>query len=175
MGKSETNVRNSQDFTEFMRTQRIKPNEILISFDVVSFFTKIPRDLAINVAHRKLEHDSSLSDRTMLSVDDVVQLLEFCLNATYLTFRDQVFQQVHGMAMGSPVSVVIANMVMENVEERALTTFDKPPVFWKRYVDNVCCVVMSDWLERFHRHINEHAYSLQLKSRKKDNYHFWMC
>ena len=65
-----------------------------------------------------------------------------------------MFQQVQGTAMGSLVSVVIANMVMESVEERILTTFEKPPVFWKRYVDDVCCVVMSDWLGRFHRHVN---------------------
>ena len=53
-----------------------------------------------------------------------------CLSMTYLTFRNQVFQQVYGTAMGSPVSVVIANMAMESMEERALTTFDEPPVFF---------------------------------------------
>ena len=46
----------------------------------------------------------------MLSVDDIIALLDFCLSATYLTFRNQVFQQVYGTAMGSPVSIVIANM-----------------------------------------------------------------
>ena len=63
-----------------------------------------------------------------------------------------MFQQVHGTAMGSPVSVVIANMVMESVKERILTTFDEPPAFWNRYVDDVCCVMTSDW---FHHHVNK--------------------
>ena len=31
------------------------------------------------------------------------------------------------MAMGSPVSVVIANLLMEDVEQRLLTNFHHPP------------------------------------------------
>ena len=37
-----------------------------------------------------------------------------------------IYQQIHGTAMGSPVSVVIANLVMEAVEEGALETFAPP-------------------------------------------------
>ena len=39
--------------------------------------------------------------------------------------------------MGSPVSAVIANMVVEDVEQRALATSPVKPFFWKRYVDDV--------------------------------------
>ena len=42
---------------------------------------------------------------------------------TFLPFRRKVYQQVHGTALGSLVSVVVANLVMENVEGRALSTF----------------------------------------------------
>ena len=44
--------------------------------------------------------------------------------------------------MGSPVSDVIANMVMEDVEQRALATSPVKSFFWKRYVDDVICVVI---------------------------------
>ena len=90
------------------------------------FFTCIPTGLAIQVACQKLEEDPSLSGRTDLSVDDIVGLLTLCLKAT-LSFRRKVHQQVHGTAMGSPVSIVIANLVMEGVEERAFATFYCPP------------------------------------------------
>ena len=33
------------------------------------------------------------------------------------------YQQIHGTAMGSPVSVVVANLVMEEVEQMAISTF----------------------------------------------------
>ena len=54
------------------------------------------------------------------------------------------FQQVHGTAMGSRVSVVVADLVMEDVESRALATFSSPSHFWKRYVVDTCCVLRTD-------------------------------
>ena len=56
--------------------------------------------------------------------------------------------------MGSPVSIVIANLVMENVEERALTTFHSPPKFWKCYVDHTCTALPRDMVKSFHSHLN---------------------
>jgi len=38
--------------------------------------------------------------------------------------------------MGSPVSVTVVNLVMEDVEQRALPTYASPPPFWKGYADD---------------------------------------
>ena len=46
--------------------------------------------------------------------------------------------------MGSPVSTVIANMVMEDVEQKALVTSPVKPFFWKRYVDDVISAVSGN-------------------------------
>ena len=59
----------------------------------------------------------------------------------YLSFRGQVFQQIYGTAIGSPVSVSVANIVMEDVEERALASYQIQLPFWKRYVDDICTAV----------------------------------
>ena len=101
----------------------------MVSFDVVSLFMCVPTDLAVQVACDRLEKDPTLSERTELLVDDIVNLLTLCLDATFLEFRGKLYQQVHGTAMGSPVSIVIANLVMEDVEQRALATFHSPPRF----------------------------------------------
>ena len=46
-----------------------------------------------------------------------------------------MYQQVHGTTMGSPV---VANLAMEDIKKRALSTFHTPSCFWKRYVDEPC-------------------------------------
>ena len=50
---------------------------------------------------------------------------------------------VQGTAMGSPVSMVVANLIMEDIEERALSTFHSPH-FWKCYVADLCTTLHPD-------------------------------
>ena len=87
-------------------------------------------------------------------MDEICSLLNLCLEATYLMFDGQVYQQVHGTAMGSPVSVVVVNLVMENIEKRALSSFHTPPRFWSRYVDDACTVLPQGLVTSFHEHLN---------------------
>ena len=154
VGQTSSYVKNSKSFAEFITTQALTTQETLVSFDVVSLFTCIPTGLAVQVARQKLEEDPSLPERTDLSVDNIVGLLNLYLDATFLSFRGKVDRQVHGTAMRSLVSVVIANLVMEDVEERALATFHSPPRFWKRYVDNTCTALPRDMVKSFHSHLN---------------------
>ena len=116
--------------------------------------TKISLSLALQVARQRLEYDDSLSDRTNLNVEEIMLLLSLFLNATYFSFCGIIYQQIQGTAMGSPVSVVMANMVMENVDKRALETFTTPFKCWKRYVDDVFCIVPKDLVASLFEHIN---------------------
>ena len=89
-----------------------------------------------------------------LSVKEVTELLEFCLSSTILGFRGMVCQQTFGTAIGSPVSVMIANVVMEEMEQRALVTTDMHPRFWKQYGDNMFTAPLVDGVQRFLDHLN---------------------
>ena len=51
-------------------------------------FTNIPTNLAIEIARRRLENDNTLEERTGMDVEEMVSLLELCLNATYFTFKE---------------------------------------------------------------------------------------
>ena len=132
VGKSSSSVRNSAEFAGFITTQLLQLEERFVSFYVVSLFIRIPIDLAISVAKCRQESDKTLEDRTFLSVSRIVALLKLCLEAMYLTFKGEMYQQVFRTAMGSPVLVVVVILVMEDVEERALASFPDPPKFWKR-------------------------------------------
>ena len=46
--------------------------------------------------------------------------IPFCLNTTQFVFEGTYYKQVFGTEMGSPVSAVIANLVIEDTEHRAL-------------------------------------------------------
>ena len=56
--------------------------------------------------------------------------------------------------MGSPVSAVIANLYMEEFEERAIATANYKPKIWKRYVDDTFTVLGKDYVDGFLQHLN---------------------
>ena len=146
---------------DFVRSVCLDSGEVMVSFDVVSLFMKIPVELALWVVRWYLESDDTLQDRTNLGIDEIVSLLSLCLNATHFSFRGVIYQQIFGTAMGSPVSVVVANLVMEDIEGRALDTFSSPVKCWKRYVDDVLCVVARHDIESLLQHINNIEPSIQ--------------
>ncbi len=109
---------------------------------------------AIDVARQRLSVDSTLEDRTALSVSEVTQLLKFCLNATYLSYNNEFFRQTFGTAMGSPVSVTVANLVMEDIEDKGISTYPTPPPFWKRFVDDIITALPKVSVQPFLNHLN---------------------
>ena len=61
-----------------------------------------------------------------MEVSDIILLLEFCLKNTYISFQDQFYEQVEEAAMSSPVSPIVANLYMEYLEQKALSTAPTP-------------------------------------------------
>ena len=64
-------------------------------------------------------------------------------------------KHLHGTAMGSPVSVVVAEIVMQHVEERALVTCRQTIPLWLRYVDDIFTAVHKDEIDDFHNHFSK--------------------
>ena len=73
--------------------------------------------------------------------------------------------------MGSPVSAVMANMVMEDLEERALTSLTNQPLFWKRFVDDVSTTTKPGSAQTFLEHLNsiEPCIKFTIERESKEN------
>ena len=59
--------------------------------------------------------------------------------------------------MGSPISPVLADLVMEVIEETAITTALHPPKWWFGYVDDSHSCLKRDQVNAFHQHLNSDA------------------
>ncbi|CAN8014586.1 unnamed protein product, partial [Ixodes persulcatus] len=153
-GKNGLCVQNSQEFVQLVRAQNLLPNEGMFSFHVVSLFTNVPNDVAIDVARERLLGDQSLVARTSLHVDDIILLLRFCLNQCFFAFRGETYHQVNGCPMGSPVSVSVANLVVELIEEKVLRKVAFPVKFYHRYVDDTFVILDKGHANDFHRELN---------------------
>lgn len=88
----------------------------LISLDVISLFTNIPI---------KLANDSvvcwwdEIKDNFCLLRNGFLLAVRFVLNSTFFTFNGKIYQQTFDTSMDSPLSPIIADMTMRDLERRA--------------------------------------------------------
>ena len=58
----------------------------------MSLFTNVTVNEACKIAERKLRAESKLRERTDLDANEIIKLLELCLNTTYFQWRDELFE-----------------------------------------------------------------------------------
>ena len=70
-------------------------------------------------------------------------------------------------AMGSPVSVVVAEIVMQNIEEQALSNYTETLPLWLRNVDDTFTAVHKDEIDTFHENLNRQNPHIQFTKGSK--------
>ena len=154
VGKYPHHIQSTSDFVSKAKGFILQPGECLSSYDVTSLFTSVPIDPALNVIKDLLEKDEKSNDRTVLLVQDIIELLGFCLHNTYFSFQNKFYEQVEGAPMGSPVSPIVANLYMEGFERKAIASAINPPKAWFRFVDDTWLIQQQAHKQGFLDHIN---------------------
>ncbi|XP_076069838.1 uncharacterized protein LOC143041708 [Oratosquilla oratoria] len=126
--------RSVSSVTEFIDLLRTAPScQNIASLDVESLFTNVPVDETIDIILNRVYR----SNRLIIDIpEDVIKsMLETCTKeAPFLSHRGELFRQVDGVAMGSPLGVLFANMYMAYVEEKTFHHQPSPGIY-ARYID----------------------------------------
>ena len=120
-------------------------NRTMCSMDVQSLFTNVPLRETVDflcdyIVTKKL--------KTIVPIELLKPLLLLCTENVLFTFRGERFQQVDGVAMGSPLGPFLADVFMSKVEEICKHEILDLP-FYKRYVDDT--LIISDTKEQAER------------------------
>ena len=161
-------LQSTDDFINAIQTIRIPDNHTLVSFDVKSLFTSIPLQLALDCTRSAITlhaNDTPLA----IPTNDIMDLLTLCLTSTYFQYNGKHYKQLHGTAMGSPVSVIVAEIVMQNIEQTALTTYKQQLPFWFRYVDDTITALPTDDIQTLHDHLNKQNLHIQFTKEIEEN------
>lgn len=143
VGKTQYHTKDSWSFAESIRGLRLPENHKLISLDVTSLFTNVPIELALQCIEDRW---NEIEPHTLLPKDEFCKGVRLCLESTYFVHRGQFFKQIEGVAMGSPISPIVANLVMEKLESDVISKLGYQLPFFKRYVDDILTAVHVDHL-----------------------------
>ncbi|XP_018367481.1 PREDICTED: uncharacterized protein LOC108763996 [Trachymyrmex cornetzi] len=142
--KSPSYIRNSVDLIDKLKNIKLESNSILVSLDVVSLFTNIPMDLATNSVVRRWEF---ISSETKITLEEFMIAFRLVLNSTVFIFNGKYYKQIFGTPMGSPLSPIVADMVMQDLEETALGLLPVRLSFYYQYVDDVILAAPSESID----------------------------
>ncbi|XP_057308273.1 uncharacterized protein LOC130646150 [Hydractinia symbiolongicarpus] len=112
-----------------------KSDKFMVSFDVCSLFTNIPLnetlDLAVQLViagNRKLK----------ITKSELKQLFVFATSSSNFLFNNEMYEQVDGVAMGSPLAPILANLFMGVKEKEWIKNYSGcGPTYYRRYVDDI--------------------------------------
>ena len=107
-------VHNSKEFVDYIQNFTISERKILVSFDVVSLFTYILMDKALDLVLELHTSDETLSLRTSLAISDIRIGLEHCFSSTVFSNKNSLFKQIFGTPMDFCVSPIVASLYMEH-------------------------------------------------------------
>ena len=109
---------------------------------MVSLYTNVNTDKATQAIIKLLEKsraESQVEERVSLA--NLERGLKIAMKYTVFKFNDQLYRQIKGCPMGSPLSPNFANLFMQALEDDILKSCPVPIKFYKRYVDD-CFVIL---------------------------------
>ncbi|XP_057293116.1 uncharacterized protein LOC130621786 [Hydractinia symbiolongicarpus] len=135
--KNEYTVHDSFSFTEDIIQQ--DGSLYMASLDIDSLFTNIPLNETIEIC-TNLVFDQC--DRCQgLTRSEFKSLLELATKESYFIFNDKIYQQIDGVAMGSPLGPTFANVFLCYHEQNWLNNCptEFKPVYFKRSLTIFLC------------------------------------
>ena len=147
-------IKDTTDFIRKIENILVPEDCILVTFDVTSLYTNIPNDEGINAVHNFLKRHKP----KYASADTIILLLSEVLTKNNFEFDGKNYLQIGGTAMGTRLAPSYANIFMGELETKTIQSYDKEPLLWVRFIDDI----FSIWthgeaeLHKYHDHLNSY-------------------
>ncbi len=124
-------------FADEIQQTTVKDDDVLVSYDVTALFTNIPVDGTIQIlADKAFTNDwFNKTHGPQLKKEQLIELLEVAVKDQLFQFDGELYEQIDGVALGSPLGPLLANTFMCSLEEK-LQEDGQMPSYYKRYVDD---------------------------------------
>ena len=112
------------------------------SYDVSSLFANVPLDETIEILVNRAFSNNwfNTTHNLALTITDLVDLLNVATTGQLFQFNGTLYEQTDGVAMGSPLRPLVANVFMSSIEDTSKRQ-GKLPSFYLRYVDDTLTIM----------------------------------
>ena len=170
-------VTSTNSFVEDLNTIKPCSGDVCVSFDIKSLFTNVPlkevvddvanvvyddeENCAFNEFTEEFKNKNKNLKGRKLTKKVFKNILMACSKNVFL-YNENVYEQIDGLSMGSPLSPILANWFVAKVENSILKDQSiNQPKFYRRYVDDIFAVFRTkEDKDIFFKKLNEAHQSL---------------
>ena len=104
-----------------------------------------------------------------MNCTEFLKLIKFILHNNYFQFNSNFYRQKFGSAMGNPLSPILSNIVMEDLENSCINKLQEKSLFYYLYVDDiVLCISKNNIPDTLHI-FNSYDKTLQFTEEHSEN------
>jgi len=164
-------VVNSFKLVKELNGKILDSNCIFASLDVVSLFTNVPLE---NVYEGISNRWHLIERNTSIPKKEFVRVIKLILDSTYFSFDKIIYKQIFGTPMGSPLSPIIADLVLRDLETKAINKLPFELPLYRRYVDDILLATHFDQLgiilDTFNSFHDRLQFTLEISVNKRINF-----
>eukprot|EP00111_Clytia_hemisphaerica_P014752 TCONS_00043472-protein len=165
--KTNSYIRDTKDFlVRLADLPSLPSNTILVTMDVASLYTNIDHEEGANACFDHLEQRNKKS----ISSSYLKKLILLVLRSNVFRFGCNIYHQIKGTAMGTPMAPNYANLFMASLETKMLDEYYEltklRPLVWYCYIDDIFFIWThgNESLNQFIDFCNNFSKSRKMKS-----------
>lgn len=159
---TDLNIKNTEDLISKLANININGQKnakkiILGSLDVKDMFTNIPTRATTQYIINKISED--IEKKWTLTPDELYKLLTFATQeVNFFTIEEETFQQVGGLAMGSPLAPIMADLYMDHLFTTCAEEIRENGIIGLyKYVDDILIIGTKEAIEESQRILEKQA------------------
>lgn len=150
-------VNNSSELSKSIKDIPIPNTARFASFDIVNLYTNIPVKETISIIKNNLLKYKKLS---LPEIYEFIEILTLVLSHNYFSFNNKFYKQEDGLAMGSCLASLLANIYINQLETSFFKTnmrIKEKIIYYKRYVDDTLILFDGtvDEIDHFANELNK--------------------